>query len=72
MTLPYLDFHLMELGPASPDRSIPRGKIHKLVPTSIFSFTQWDEANSLYAADAVNIGVITQFDPIPRLFSRIF
>ncbi|CFX18739.1 protein of unknown function [Candidatus Filomicrobium marinum] len=36
MTLPYFDVHLIELGPAFPVRSIPRGKIQRLVPTSFF------------------------------------
>ena len=34
MTLPYFDVHWIEFGPASPERFMPRGKTHRLVPIS--------------------------------------
>ncbi|CFW46200.1 Uncharacterised protein [Bordetella pertussis] len=36
MTLPCFDVHWIEFGPAWPERCMPRGKAHKLVPTSTF------------------------------------
>src|SRR5690606_38522584 len=36
ITLPYFEFHFTELFPTFPERSIPRGKIHKLASISCF------------------------------------